>query len=82
MLFRVFGVSWGAGGPDPQTILRRFVAAEPCLIAESGSLAPHYEVEITGQELVDMAAAREFDILISGSGFLAFDGKGRGFRQR
>jgi hypothetical protein len=29
-----------------------------------------------------MAASKDLDILISGNDYIAFDGKGRGFRQR
>lgn len=64
MRFRVYGVLWGGGAPDPLDVLKRFV------------------VEITPEELMAMAASKDFDILISGNDYIAFDGNGRGFRQR
>lgn len=82
MKFRVFGHEWGSGGVSPDTVLRRFVAATPVELPAEGRIGRHLEVEITPEELMSMAAAQEFDVLISGTGFLAFDGRGRGFRQR
>lgn len=82
MLFRVYGVTWAGGAPDPLDVLKRFVADTPRLLQLTEPRAPHYEVEITPEELMAMAASKDFDILISGRDFLAFDGPGRGFRQR
>lgn len=83
MRFRVYGVLWGGGAPDPLDVLKRFVADTPKLLRlEEPRVAPHYEVEITPEELMAMAASKDFDILISGHDYIAFDGKGRGFRQR
>ena len=83
MKFQVFGRVWASGGVDPQVILSRYVAATPVVTQPDGRHgAPSIEVEITPEELMTMATAREFDILVSGTGYIAFDGKGRGFRQR
>ena len=83
MMFKVAGVVWGPGGVQPQDILKRYVAAEPRAISSDDSReAPFFEVEITSEELMAMASAQLFDILISGNDYIAFDGKGRGFRQR
>lgn len=83
MLFKVYGVPWAGGAPDPLDVLKRFVKAEPkALRLENPRLAPHFEVEITPEELMSMAASKDLDILISGNDYIAFDGKGRGFRQR
>jgi hypothetical protein len=83
MKFNVYGVSWGSGGVDPEGILKRFVAATPLEVPlETERHARTFEVEITPEELMAMTTAHEFDILISGNGYIAFDGRGRGFRQR
>ena len=83
MLFKVFGRGWGPGGVEPIEVLQRFVAAEPkTLVPEDPRQATNFEVEITPAELMAMIEAKDFDILVSARGFLAFDGPGRQFRQR
>lgn len=82
MRFNVFGTTWAGGSPEPLSILQRFVAATPVLLERTDPwMAPHYEVEVTAEELMAMAEAQDFDILISGD-LLAFDGLRRRFRQR
>lgn len=84
MKFRVYGIEWAAGGINPEYVLKKYVKDTPVPVTfpEKDKRAPHFDVEITPEELMAMAAAQEFDILICGSGFIAFDGKGRKFRQR
>lgn len=83
MKFRVFGVEWAAGGVKPLDVLKKYVKDTPVLVPqEDKRMAPHYDVEITPEEMMAMAASQEFDIMICARGFLAFDGKGRMFRQR
>lgn len=86
MKFIVFGTYWAGGMKmSPIDIINKYCKSEPKLIPENGNIAPHYEIDISGEELIAMAASNNFDILISRGDeyrLLAFDAYGKMFRQR
>jgi hypothetical protein len=86
MKFTVFGMCWAGGMKQtPLQILEKYCANKPVEIPPHYRYALHYEIDISGDELIKMSESKEFDILISGNQeprLLAFDAVGRRFTQR
>lgn len=74
---------WYETNPAPN--LREVLCNKPVEIPPHYRYALHYEIDISGDELIKMSESKEFDILISGNQeprLLAFDAVGRRFTQR
>ena len=80
--FLVYPHIWG-GTITVGDILLKYVAATATeVIPTDPKASTMLKVDITAEELFEMAYSREFDMMVSANGYLMFDEKGRSFRQR
>lgn len=87
MKFIVYGVSWASGAPTGESVCKQYNLVHKEIAKTDPRWATSFEAEISESQLFEIINdSKQFDVLIwtgaDGNKHIAFDGKGRHFRQR